>query len=289
MPACLDTLLIGLYVLADDFFAPRRGPGRPPRITDAELVCLAVAQMLLDCPGDRRFLAIARYRLGHLFPYLPKQPGYNKRVRALAPQVVRLLNLIVFESPSFGDGLWLLDGTPVPCGQSRETARRSELAGYAAYGWSRSHSRFYWGFRLVLVCAPDGMPVGFELAAANVSERRVAAEILERLPLAGRTILADKGFAGADFKALVEQSGGRLIRPDRKDEPRRHGPLSAIRQWIESIIDTLKGQLSLERHGARTMPGLMARIAVRLLALAAALRHNQLAGRWDRSLIAYDH
>jgi hypothetical protein len=289
VPACLDTLLIGLYVLADDFFAPRRGPGRPPRITDAELVCLAVAQMLLDCPGDRRFLAVARYRLGHLFPYLPQQSGYNKRVRALAPRIVRLLNLIVFESPSFCDALWLLDGTPVPCGQSRETARRSELAGYAAYGWSRSHSRFYWGFRLVLVCAPDGMPVGFELAAANVSERQVAAEILQRLPLAGRTILTDKGFAGRDFQALVEQLGGRLIRPDRKDEAPRHGRLGAARQWIESIIDTLKGQLSLERHGARTMPGLLARIATRLLALAAAIRHNQLAGSWDRSLIHYDH
>jgi hypothetical protein len=289
VPACLDTLLLGLYVLADDFLLPRRGRGHPPRITDAELVCLAVAQVLLDCPGDRRFLALARWRLGHLFPYLPKQPGYNKRVRALAPQVVRLLNRVVFESPSFGDGLWLLDGTPVPCGQSRQTARRSELAGYAAYGWSRSHSRFFWGFRLVLVCAPDGMPIGFELAPANAPERQVAAEILERLPLAGRTILADKGFAGRDFEALVQRMGARLLRPDRKDEPHRHGSLGAARQWIESVIDTLKGQLSLERHGARTMPGLMARIACRLLALAAAIRHNQLSGSWDRSLTAYDH
>jgi Transposase DDE domain len=245
--------------------------------------------MLLDCPGDRRFLAIASYRLGHLFPYLPKQPGYNKRIRALAPHVVRLLNQLVFESPSFGDRLWLPDGTPIRCGQSRETARRSELAGHAAYGWSRSHSRNYWGFRLVLVCAPDGMPIGFELAAANVSERQVAAEILERLPVAGRTIIADKGFAGRDFEAMVEQMGGRLLRPDRKDEPPRFGNLGAVRQWIESIIDTLRGQLSLERHGAQTMPGLMARISIRLLALAAAIRHNQLAGSWDRSLIAYDH
>jgi hypothetical protein len=289
MPACLDTLLIGLYVLADDLLQPRSGPGRRPRITDAELVCLAVAQVLLDLPGDRRFLAFARWRLGHLFPYLPQQSGYNKRVRALAPQIVRLLNVIVFESPSSCDRLWLLDGTPVPCGASRETARRSELAGYAAYGYCRSQHRFFWGFRLLLVCAPDGMPIGFDLVAANVPERQAAAEILERLPLAGRTVIADKGFAGQEFEQLVTDLGGRLLRPDRKDEPRRHGSLGAIRQWIESVFDTLKGQLSLERHGARTMPGLMARIAIRLLALAAALRHNQLAGTWDRSLIAYDH
>jgi hypothetical protein len=62
-----------------------------------------------------------------------------------------------------------------------------------------------------------------------------------------------------------------------------------VRQWIESVFDTLKGQLSLERHGARTMPGLLAPVVIRLLALAADIRHNQLAGTWDRSLIAYDH
>jgi len=289
VPACLDTLLIGLYCLADDLLEPRSGPGRPVKLTDAELVCLAVAQVLLDVPGDRRFLAFARWRLRHLFPYLPTQSGYNKRVRALAPRIVALLNVIALESPSFCDGLWLLDGTPVPCGASRETARRSELAGYAAYGYCRSQHRFFWGFRLILVCAPDGMPIGFDLVAANVPERQAAAEILERLPLVGRTIIADKGFAGAEFEQLVGDLGGRLLRPDRHDEPRRHGPLGAVRQWIESVIDTLKGQLSLERHGARTMPGLMARVAARLLALAAALRHNQLAGSWDRSLTAYDH
>jgi hypothetical protein len=88
---------------------------------------------------------------------------------------------------------------------------------------------------------------------------------------------------------MVQQLGGRLLRPDRKDEPVRYGKLGTVRQWIESVFDSLKGQLSLERHGARTMPGLMARMTQRLLALAAAIRHNQLAGTWDRSLIAYDH
>ena len=252
-------------------------------------LAVAVAQVLLDCPGDRRFLALARWRLGHLFSYLPKQSGYNKRVRALTPQIVRLLNWIVFSSPSFCDRVRLLDSTPVPCGQSRETARRSELAGHAAYGFCRSHSRYFWGFRLFLLCAPDGMPIGFELAAANVPEREAAAEILERVSVAGHLVVADKGFAGEEFEGLVARLGGRLLRPDRKDEPRRHGSLGGVRQWIESVFDSLKGQLSLERHGARTLGGLVARVAQRLLALAAGLRHNQLAGEWGRSLTAYDH
>ena len=97
-------------------------------------------------------------RPGPLFPYLPKQPGYNKRMRALAPQTVRLLNAIAYLSPSWCDGIRLLDSTPVPCGSSRETVKRSEFAGHAAYGYCASHSRYFWGFRLYLLCASDGMP-----------------------------------------------------------------------------------------------------------------------------------
>jgi len=88
--ADLDTLLVALYVLADDLLPRQARAGKRPQITDAELVCLAVAQILLDCPSERRFLRFAMTRLGHLFPYLPKQPGYNKRMRRLAPQIVRV-------------------------------------------------------------------------------------------------------------------------------------------------------------------------------------------------------
>jgi hypothetical protein len=287
--ADLDTLLIGLYVLACRILPARRGPGRKPQITDAELVCLAVAQILLDVPSERRFLRFAMVRLRHLFPYVPKQPGFNKRMRALAPQIVRVLNAIAFSSPSWCDNIRLLDSTPVPCGASRETVKRSHFAGHAAYGYCASHSRYFWGFRLYLLCASDGMPICFELAPANAPEREVAAEMLRRVELDGYTVIADKGFAGEDFEQLMRELGALFLRPDRKDEPRRFGGLGAIRQWIESIIDTIKGQLSLERHGAHTMAGLITRIAQRLLALAAGLWHNWNIGDPGRHITAYDH
>jgi len=287
--ADLDTLLTALYVLADEIL-PRRARARHcPKITDAELVCLAVAQVLLDVASERRFLRFAMCRLGHLFSYLPKQPGYNKRMRTLAPQIVRLLNVIAFSSPSWCDNVRLLDCTPVPCGQSRETVKRSEFAGHAAYGYCASHSRYFWGFRLYLLCASDGMPIAFELAAANASEREVAAEMLARVDLDGYTVIADKGFAGQDFEALMAEFGAIFRRPDRKGEEPRFGGLGGIRQWIESVFDTLKGQLSLEHHGAITMSGLMTRIAQRLLALAASLWHNWNSAQPGRHLTAYDH
>ena len=289
MRADLDALLTAIYVLVDDFLPERQGPGAPPRITDAELITLAIAQVFLGLPNDRQFLALARYRLGHLFPYLPKQPGYNKRLRRLVPQIARSINYLAFISPSFCDGIRLLDSTPVPCGQSRETTLRSEFAGSAGYGYCRSHARYFWGFRLYLVCARDGTPIGFELAPANAPEREVAKELLERLPLAGYVLVADKGFAGEDFETFVDQQGAIFLRPDRRDEQPRFGSLGFIRQCIESVFRTCKGQLGLERHGARTLPRLCARIGMRLLTLAAGLWHNWEVGQPGRHFTAYAH
>jgi Transposase DDE domain len=121
------------------------------------------------------------------------------------------------------------------------------------------------------------MPVGFELAAANVPERKAAAEILERVSVDGRIVRADKGFAGRQFEQLVADHGGRLVRPDRNDEPPRFGSLGGMRQWIESVFQTIKEQLSLERHRARTLAGVVARVAQRLLAPC----HRSLAQRID--------
>jgi len=291
MPTDLDTLLTALYVLADDLLPgrDRSRPGRRPRVADAEVICLAVAQILLDCPKERRFIRFAKRRLGHLFPYIPGQSGYNKRVRDLTPQIVWLLGRLARVSPSWCDNLRLVDATPVPCGQSRQTVERSEFAGHAAYGYCAAHSRHFWGFKLYLLAAPDGMPIAFELAPANEPEREVVAGLFEEAELDGHTVIGDKGLSGTEIEELVASLGGAFLRPDRRDEAPRFGNLGGVRQWIEAIFDQLKDQLSLERHGAHTLPGLRARVAQRLLALGACVWHNWEIGEPGRSLIAYDH
>lgn len=291
MLADLDDLLTALYVLADDFL-PKRDrsrPGRKPQISDAEVICLAVAQVLLDCPKERRFLRAAKRRLCHLIPYIPGQSGYNKRVRALGSEIVAVLGYLARISPSWCEGLRLVDATPVPCGQSLATVKRSDFAGYAAYGYCAAHSRHFWGFKLYLLAAADGMPIAFELAPANAPEREVVAAMLERIELGGYTVVGDKGLSGSDLEDLLAALGGAFLRPDRRDETPRFGNLGGCRQWIEAIFDQLKDQLSLERHGAHTMHGLCTRIAQRLLALGACVWHNWTVGQPGRALIAYDH
>ena len=294
----LDTLLTALYVLIDDHVIPSgtRRPGHPKRLTDAELVCLAVAQVLLGARSEHHWLRMCYGRLGHLFPYLPKQPGYHKRVKAAAPLICQATLYLATLCPSWADGLRLLDGTPVPCGTSRQTVQRSELAGLANYGYCAAHSRWYWGLKLYLLTTAEGMPVAWCLADPKIGEREVAQDLLGHARdigalRDGMIVLADKGLAGREMERYAaDQVKVLLVRPDRKDEQRRYGNLGGMRQWIESVNDTLKGQLDLEQHGARTPAGVFTRIAQRLLALAACIWHNWRTGAADlRSLIAYDH
>lgn len=290
MRADLDTLVIALYCAACGLFPSQRTPrrGRPELITDNELLALMVAQMLLQAPSDRVFLRRARRRLGHLFPYLPSQPSYNERCRRLVPKLVGLWKALASETLGATDDLRLLDTTPLPCGQSVETSRRSQLAPWAGFGYCAAHSRRYWGFKLVLLCAPDGTVVDFDLVAANQGEREAALALLQANPIEGATIICDKGFAGTDFEAAVRELRALLLRPSRADEPDRPTPpIGWIRQRIESIVNTLKDQLLLEHHGARTPAGLLARVTARILALCACINLNQRLGLNSRELTAY--
>lgn len=290
MRADLDTLLIAVYCAACALVPadakPRRG--RPQRISDNELLCLMVAQMLLQCPSDRVFLRRARRRLGHFFPYLPSQSSYNERCRRLVPKLVLLWKALAQGTLGASDDLRLLDTTPLPCGQSIRTTQTSELAPWAGFGYCPAHSRRYWGFKLVLLCAPDGTIIDFDLVAANAPEREAALALLEANPIEGATIICDKGFASADFEAAVRELRALLLRPSRADEPNRpNPPIGWIRQRIESIVNTLKDQLLLERHGGRTPAGLLARVTARIVALCACVNLNQRLGLPSRELAAY--
>ncbi|SDG01743.1 IS982 family transposase [Pseudonocardia oroxyli] len=304
MDADLDTLATALYVRTDDLLkaSPDRAPWRPtigiaPKITDAELVTLAVMAALLRFTSEARWLRHARAHLGHLFRYLPQQPGYNKRLRALAPTLEWLITALAADTSLWSDDVWVVDSTPVECARSRETVKRSDLAGYAEYVYCASHSRFFWGLRLHLITTLHGLPIGFALTGAKADERQVLLSVLAADPslLVGRRdqiIIADKNYYGREFEATVDTAGLHLLRPARRGEQPRPGArfLRPLRQTIESIFDTLKGQLDLETHGGHTITGVAVRVYQRLLALTAVIWHNDRTGHpIKRSLLAYDH
>lgn len=300
----LDALLTALYVHLDDDVIPsakqRTGPGRPPLLTDAELVCVAVAQVLLRCDDERRWLRLAPTRLGHLFGRLPGQSEYTRHLIRLAPIMFTTLGWLARHTPTWWENLRLMDGTPVPCGASRTTVHRSALGQVCGYGRDASHHRFYWGSKLMLITTAEGTVVSFSLAnPKELDERQQALHLITHqatgpAPDPGdqagpRVVVCDKGFAGAGIEKAMIEADHVLVRPARKDESARPFP-GWLRQRVEAIIWTLKNQLGLERHGARTAEGLWARVCQRILALNAAIWHNWVVGApVKRSLIAYDH
>jgi hypothetical protein len=286
MDADLDLLLISVYCTADDLL-PERPANARRKLTDAEIVTLCVAQVLMGTPSDRRFLRAARRQLGHLFPTLPTQDALHKRRARLAETIEWLVGVFAQHSPGYSDELVLLDSTPVECGRSLETTRRSRLAEIAGYGYSRSHSRWFWGMRLHLACAPDGTPRVAALVAADRGEREVALQMLPQALRGGETIVCDKGYAGREFASALAGLGATVVRPARRNEPDHGIRLAPIRQRIESVFFTCKDLLSLERHGARTPRNLYARVATRLLALAACIRLNHQLGRPSRAIVDY--
>lgn len=302
MDADLDTLATALYVTTDDLLKtrPELAPWRPrvgiaPRISDAELITLAVMQALLGFTSERRWLRHVTQRMPGMFPDLPAQSGYNKRLRKLTDTFQAVLTHLAADTDLWSDDVWVADSTPVESGRSRETALRSDLAGYAEYGYCASHSRYFWGFRLHLLCTLHGLPVGFALTGAKADERDTLLSILQTTPVPvrpGQTILADKGYVSREFETELNEAGITLIRPARKGEKPRPGArfLKPLRQVIESINDTLKGQLDLEAHGGKTIAGVTIRVLQRLLALTTAIWHNHRIGAQTlRSLTAYDH
>lgn len=290
MLADLDLLLIAVFCAADDLL-PTTSKNAKRILADAEVVTLCVAQAIMGVPSDHRFARIAAKQLRHLFPTLTKRSGFYKRRERLSDTIEALIEQFARMSPGYHDPVLLVDSTPVECARSRETVKRGgqhslpdALTDAADYGYCASHSRFFYGFRLHALFAPDGTPRALELTSPKIDEREVALRMLARCGRGGEILIGDKGYASRAFAAGVADLGAHILRPRRKDEPDGGPHLAPIRQRIESIFWTAKDILTLERHGARTLHALRTRIACRFLAMAAAIALNHQLGRPSRTL-----
>jgi hypothetical protein len=285
MTASLETLVVAVYLFADEEAIPRPGP--EGKITDAELVALAVAQAAMGVPSDRQFLGLVRKVLPGWFPHLPSQSQYNRRLRRLAP-LIASVQLRVSELIAASD-LRIADGTLIGVANYAGCASRSEFAGSAAYGYCAAKSEFVWGMRLVLVTDPAGVPVGYTLVAANEKEYEPVRELATAHP--GCTLIADKGLWGRAYAETLALQGVTILTPDRvrsASNLAREKRLASLRLVIESTISNLKCQMRLEQHLAKTPAGLAQRIVQRLLALTVGMLVNALTGRPPRALVAYD-
>lgn len=236
----MDSLAAALYVRTDDLLmgSPQLAPWRPvvgitPQLSDAELVTLPMMQAMLGYTSEARWLRHARVHLRHLFPYLPKQPGYNKRLRKAAGLIRHVMRELATAVRLLRQPHSLLPGT---------SAAPAVHAGRAADR----------------VRADRG-----EGRRTRDTPRHLATEptlVTDRPP--GQTLIGDKNYFGREFESQLAGLNIELLRPARKGEAERAGSqlFKPLRQVIESINETFKGQLDLERHRGRTPGGVMVRV-----------------------------
>lgn len=282
----LEALVVAGYVFADEYPVPARA-GRPPLVSDAELVALAVCQAAIGISSDRQFLGLVERVLPGWFPHLPEQSQYNRRLRGL----VELISVVQQRLARWLDvgGVRLADGTQLAVASYPGCQQRSHFTGFARYGYSKSHHRFVWGVRLVLLTDERGVPLGYTIVPANEKEYEPLADLLTGTP--AEVVIADKGLWGRAYRDRLAADGTDLLTPDKTRTAANIGrerALASTRLVIESVFANLKGQMRLERHLAKTPAGLAVRIAQRILALTIGILLNTLTGRPPRALAAYD-
>ena len=270
-------LFVQVYVLVDDAIKagavpiPAR-PGPAPACSDAEVLTIAVVRHLLGRPSERAFLAEVRREWPTLFPHLPHQSEFNRRVRWLwgAPELLR--RALLADVPE--DTWQQVDTTALPVKHPSRVRRSDAWDGpdglRAGFGRDAAHGEWFYGFRLGLRTDLGSRLVrAGAIAPAAVDERAVADDLLG--PTAPAGLLLDRGFLGRAWATAQADRGTRVVvahsRAERRTLPRTvRRPVAALRNRVETTVGELTDQLGLARHRATTFWGLLTRTAASILA-----------------------
>lgn len=290
----LDSFLVSLYVLTENWRKAAHSPdapgvGRPSLISDAEILTLAILAQWPRFRSERDFWRFANAHLREYFPTLPSQSQFNRRVRALEGEMAALQNHLSGLLAEEGAVYHVLDTTLIPAVVRVRACRKKGLfAGQATFGRCTSKTEWVYGFKVGLSITPEGVITAFCLAEASADERPIG-EVLIRED-GHAAYLADKGFTSVDWERHWLESYGALVAATPKDNSKRAWPRTARlwaagkRQVIEGVINQLKDMFFLERHRAKTLEGLLARLSAKIAAYTCGQYLNSQLGRPLRHL-----
>jgi hypothetical protein len=290
----LDSFLVSLYVLVDDWWkadhrsTPAPRPGRRARLADSEVLTLAILAQWPRFRGERDFWRFADSHLRGYFPNLCTQGQFNRRARALEPEMRALVRSFAEELCEPSAVYRVLDTTLIPAVVRVRASRKGLFCGQASFGRSASKTEWVYGFKVALVVDPDGVISAFGLAPAACDERPIGNTLVSSDR--HHAYLADKGFTGVEWERMCMEEYGALVAATPKDNSRRAWS-KADRRWaagkrqiIEGVIGQLKDFFGLERHRAKTLGGLLTRLAAKVAAYACAQTLNRSLGRPLRRL-----
>jgi DDE family transposase len=289
-------LLLGLIVGARGRLVARapspsslpNKPGRPALLAESEVLTLAILSQWPPFRSERDFWRFAWAHLRPYFPTLCTQGQLNRRIRALQPEL-RLLQRDFAEDLAQPSAVYrVMDTTLVPAMVRVRASRKGLFAGQASFGRSASKTEWVYGFKAALVVEPNGVVTAFGLAPAASDERPIGEALVAEDHY--DAYLADKGFTGLEWERRWMEIYGALVAATPYEDSRRAWSeedrrwAAGKRQIIEGVIYQLKDFYSLERHRAKTLGGLLTRLAAKIAAYTCAQRMNDFLGRPLRHL-----
>ena len=289
----LDSFLVSLYVLVDDWWKLERSSeppraGRPALLTDPEVITLAILAQWPRFRSERDFWRFARAHLRPYFPNLCSQSQLNRRVRSVEPDLHDFQRALARTLRGASEVYHVLDTTLIPAIVRVRASRKGLFCGQATFGRSASKTEWVYGFKVALSVSPQGVICAFGLAEASSDERPIGEYLI--IEDSHDAYLADKGFTGVQWERRWSDLYGALVAATPKDNSKRAWAkadrrwASGKRQIIEGVIDQLKDIFALERHRAKTLQGLLARLAAKMAAYTCGQRLNDQLGRPLRHL-----
>jgi hypothetical protein len=265
-----------LFCLIDDAYAllnPRpRCYEALKRLSDSEVITLALFQQLRGVESERSFLRDVERFLAHLFPGVVglHPSSFHRRIRKLRRFLEPLRRDVVAELVGDPETL-IVDSTLLSVLHPRQVA---QSAGFHAAAWVRWGSFSVYGVKLHLLCATNRVPLCYELTAANVAEIGLTKELLAAASLRenfARRLLGDLAYRSEALEKTLADSGILLL-----TERSRQG---GKRQQVEIAIASLKRVFGIGETLATTLVGLATRIAAKICAYTYAFYVNRLFGR----------
>ena len=276
--AHLEEALTVLFCLIDDAYALLNPHGARryeaiKRLSDSEVITLALLQQLRGVESERSFLRDAQRFFSHLFPGVAglHPSSFNRRVRKLRRFLEPLRREILSELVGDPETL-LIDSSLLEVLHPRQVP---QSAGFDGAAWVRWGSFSVYGVKLHLLCTTNRVPISYELTPANVADVCLTEELLSEAVLgdeAARKLLGDLAYRSEDLREALTEVGI-LLATERSE--RRHG----ARQHIEIAISSLKRVFGLGETLATTLVGLATRIAAKIAAYTYAFLVNR---RLDR-------
>ena len=272
-----EEALTVLFCLIDDAYALLNPHGARcyesiKRLSDSEVIALALFQQLRGVESERSFLRDAERFFSHLFPGVVglAPSSFHRRVRKLRRFLEPLRRAVLGDLVGDPETL-LVDSTLLATLHPRQVA---QSAGFPGAGWVRWGSFSVYGVKLHLLCATNGVPISYELTPANVAEVRLTEELLAEANLRddlARRLLGDLAYRSEALGRALAECGISLV-TERADQ---HGE----RQRIEIALSSLKRVFGLGRTLATTLVGLATRIAAKVAAYTYGFHVNRLLGR----------